>query len=157
MGPVGDPRYAREIERTVSALGTRELVHFLAPARHGSQAFRDSLAAADVFLLPSRHEPFGIAVLEAWAAGIPVVASQAGQLSRLVRDQALGLSIGEDDPQLWSAATEAFLEQTSFRQAIVKRARSVALRIYSWDAVVTRLADIYTQIGVARRRETLRV
>jgi len=146
MGPVGDEAYAAELVRAADRLGTRDQVHLTGPTRHGSSAFRDVLAAADVFCLPSLHEPFGIAVLEAWAARIPVLAANSGELSRLVRDGETGLSLAPSDPRAWAAAAARLIEDREATDGMVARAWKEAVERWSWDAVTDRLGEVFDRL-----------
>ena len=83
VGPVTQQDYRAELERRAVELGVADRVAFVGALRPGSPELLGEYAKADVFVLPSRHEPFGIVVLEAWAAGLPVVASNIGGLGKL--------------------------------------------------------------------------
>ena len=99
VGPVTQPDYRAELEARAAQLGVSERVSFAGALKPASAELLREYASADVFVLPSRHEPFGIVVLEAWAAGLPVVASDCRTLftwarwvvpARLVSFSALG-------------------------------------------------------------------
>ena len=83
VGPVTQPDYREELERRAAGLGVADRVAFVGALKPGSPELLAEYRAADIFVLPSRHEPFGIVVLEAWAAGLPVAASDVGGLGRL--------------------------------------------------------------------------
>ncbi|WP_075087103.1 glycosyltransferase family 4 protein [Verrucomicrobium spinosum] len=71
--------------------GLADRVILLPGLRNDDRALPDAYAACDAFVLPSRHEPFGIVVLEAWSASRPVIASRVGGLVGLVKDECNGL------------------------------------------------------------------
>ncbi|MBR4171906.1 MAG: glycosyltransferase family 4 protein [Kiritimatiellae bacterium] len=83
VGPVTQPDYREELVSRAKELGVEDRVEFAGALSPGSPELLAEYHNADVFVLPSRHEPFGIVVLEAWAAGVPVLASNVGGLGRL--------------------------------------------------------------------------
>jgi len=91
MGPVSAPSYFQELKLLVSALGMENYVTIIPGLPAGHPTLLAAYSQADYFLLPSRHEPFGIVALEAWSAGLPVIASKVGGLDRLVEDKRTGV------------------------------------------------------------------
>jgi glycogen(starch) synthase len=101
------------------------------------------LAAADVVVLPSRYEPFGIVALEAAAAGAPLVASTAGGLAELVVDGETGLSVTPGDVDGIAAAIRAVLVDPT---AAARRARAAKARLgteFDWQRIAEQTADVY--------------
>jgi glycosyltransferase involved in cell wall biosynthesis len=121
-------------------LGVEERVHFL--------GFRGDIArlmpAADVFVFPSRYEPFGLVVLEAMLCGLPVVVSAACGASDLVRpDCGVVLADAEDHDAL-AQALESVLADPVRRRAMGCRARAVAERC-SWKAMAQQYLALYDE------------
>lgn len=83
VGPVTQPDYKTELEKRAEELGVSQRLSFVGSLAPASKELVNEYRNSDVFVLPSRHEPFGIVVLEAWASGLPVVASDVGGLGRL--------------------------------------------------------------------------
>jgi len=101
------------------------------------------LAAADVVVLPSRYEPFGIVALEAAAAGAPLVASTAGGLAELVVDGETGLSVEPGDADGIAAAVGAVLSDPA---AAARRARAAKSRLgaeFNWTGIAELTASVY--------------
>ncbi|MFC1574578.1 N-acetyl-alpha-D-glucosaminyl L-malate synthase BshA [Gemmatimonadota bacterium] len=139
---VGDgPERPRAVERA-EELGVSQQVLFL--GKHAS--VDELLACADLFLLPSRNESFGLAALEALACGAPVIATDMGGIPELVRHGETGflfpLGAVEEmaeagvkllrDPQLWTRFSEA--------------ARADAVERFSSETIVPRYEELYEEI-----------
>jgi len=106
------------------------------------------LAAADVVVLPSRYEPFGIVALEAAAAGAPLVASTAGGLAELVVDGETGLSIEPGDVDGIVAGVRAVLADPL---GAVRRARAAKARLaqeFDWTGIAAATARVYRAASV---------
>ena len=109
----GAPEYRRALENRVARLGLTDTVQFLGFV--AGEAKRRLLAEADIFTLPSRHENFGIAVIEAIAAGLPAIVSSGVGLASWVRDKGLGLVVPEDDPASLAEGLARALRDQSLR------------------------------------------
>jgi glycosyltransferase involved in cell wall biosynthesis len=110
------------------------------------------LSAADVFVQPSVWgEPFGMSVVEAMAAGLPVVSSRTGGLSESVVHGRTGLLVERNDPAALANAMLSLISdrKLAFRMGIEGAAR--ARKIFSWDAVVTRLSSLYQALMSGRQ------
>ncbi len=143
VGPVTQPDYKAELEARARELGVEGRLEIVGALPPGSPELAAEYHAADAFALASRHEPFGIAVLEAWAAGVPVAASTAGGLGRLLAAHpgaAIGFAPGDEaglDAALRRIATDA-----EWRASAVA-AGKVAAREYGWGALAERLGAFY--------------
>lgn len=107
-----------------------------------------ALAAADVWALPSHTENFGIAVMEALAAGAPTVISPAVNLAAAVERADAGL-VAVAEPKAFAAAISSLLDDSERRAAYGRRAREFA-RQYDWEALAPRIVQLYE--GIAGRR-----
>jgi len=101
-----------------------------------------AFASADVFVLPSRTETLGLVLLEAMAAGCPVVAVRAGGIPDLIEDGLTGLLY--DTPPQAVAAIQSFLHDGAQRDRIVRDARSEAEK-WDWAAATEQLRGYYRQ------------
>ena len=104
------------------------------------------LSCADLFLLPSENESFGLAALEAMSCGAPVVATRAGGLPEVVEDGVTGrlLEIG-DVTGMAAAGAELLLDEALHRQ-VSEAGRAAAERRYSAEAVVPRYEAYYEKV-----------
>ena len=146
VGPVTQPDYRAEIEARAEQLGVSGRLSFAGALKPASEELLREYANADVFVLPSRHEPFGIVVLEAWAAGLPVVASDIGGLGRLCAshpEAAVRFSPGDID------ALDDALRRVGGDEALRGRlsaAGRAAAAEYDWRKLSKRVVDFYAEI-----------
>jgi len=109
--------------------------------------------AASAFLLPSLHEPFGIVVLEAWSAGVPVIASPVGGLKTLIRDGENGFfAPAEGAPHEWADIIRNLDEDAELRGRITDAADADVRANYSWDIITDKLLDFYEEVRRIHRR-----
>ena len=146
VGPVTQPDYRAEIEARAEQLGVSGRLSFAGALKPASEELLREYANADVFVLPSRHEPFGIVVLEAWAAGLPVVASDVGGLGRLCAahpEAAVTFSPGDIN------ALDDALRRVGGDEALRGRmsaAGRAAAAEYDWRKLAKRVVDFYAEI-----------
>ena len=146
VGPVTQQDYRAELERRAVELGVADRVAFVGALRPGSPELLGEYAKADVFVLPSRHEPFGIVVLEAWAAGLPVVASDVGGLGKLCAahpDAAITFAPGVIDAL--DDALRRVGGDAALRERLSSAGRAAAAE-YDWRVLAARLVDFYAEI-----------
>ena len=99
--------------------------------------------AADVFVLPSHYESFGLAALEAMACGTPVVAFRVGGLRTLVSDGETGYLISRRCPEPFAQRLGILLENPALREAMARAARAKALEM-GWSGVADQMMDVYS-------------
>ncbi len=104
----------------------------------------DLFAAVDVFAYPSGFESFGIAFVEAWAAGKPVVGCRRGAIPSLVSDSVDGLLVKWQDPGSLADALITLLRDSPRAAAMGTSGREKALRKYTWRKIGQRFRDVYT-------------
>ena len=146
VGPVTQPDYRDELVARAAVLGVADRLVLVGALKPGSAELVEEYRQADVFVLPSRHEPFGIVVLEAWAAGLPVVASNVGGLGRLCAAHPdAALTFAPDD----SAGLETALDRVCL-DAVQGRTLSEAGRCaassYDWNNLAARLLGFYGEL-----------
>ena len=90
---MGSGRLEQQLKQLAADLGVADSVRFLGQVPSGRRYFK----AFDLFALTSDHEPFGMVLLEAMAAGVPVIATDCGGAKEVVRDAALRFQLGDTD------------------------------------------------------------
>ena len=103
-------------------------------------------AACDVFAYPSRYESFGIAFVEAWAAGKPVVGCDAGAIPSVVSDGVDGILTPVNDPACLSLALLRLLKSPDLRHQLGQAGREKVLRRYTWEIVTSRWRGVYERV-----------
>jgi len=116
----------------------------------GSIANRETVALlhqSDVLAFPSLwHEPFGLPVIEAMAAGVPVVASRGGAFPETVVDGETGLLVDRGDADGLANALITMLRDPEVRMGMGRAARLRAEEMFSWDQAVQRWLELYNRI-----------
>jgi D-inositol-3-phosphate glycosyltransferase len=148
-GPSGREGTAelRRVKALVADHGLSDRVRFVPPQPHdGLAAF---YRAADVCLVPSRSESFGLVALEAAACGTPVVAAAVGGLCTLVDHGDTGFLVEGRDPAAYAERVEHLLRQPSVAAAMGRAAASRA-QWYSWSIAAARLRRLYADLTARR-------
>ncbi len=106
----------------------------------------DYLCAADVLLLPSEQESFGLAALEAMACEVPVVASRVGGVPEVVDDGETGFLSETGDIEKMADDAARLLADEEFRRQMGRRARESAISRYNTDLVIPRYIEFYEKV-----------
>lgn len=113
----------------------------------GKQAkIADYLAVADVFLLPSEQESFGLAALEAQACEVPVVASRVGGISEVVNEGESGFLSDVGDTAKMSEDVLKFLNDEEMRRKFGTRGRELAVSRYSSEIIIPQYIEFYEKV-----------
>jgi len=116
---VGDGPLRKQLEHLASSLEIRDRVNFL--GLQGRIEVRQLLHDCELFVLPSRSEPFGIAIIEAMACKKPVVSTKVGGIREIIEDRRTGVLVEPDDPRALAGAILTVLDDEKLRVAIVER------------------------------------
>jgi glycosyltransferase involved in cell wall biosynthesis len=146
--------YARQLERLVARLGLGDAVMFLGEREDVPLVMR----ALDVLLVPSREEPFGRVVVEAMAAGRPVVATDRGGPAEVVHHGEDGYLVPPFDVEAWRRTVDPLLRDEELREGIGRRARERAERDFGASVSVDALIALWRSRSTSSaEREALRV
>jgi glycosyltransferase involved in cell wall biosynthesis len=126
-------------EELARQLGVAERVHFLGEQNEVERV----LASSDLFLLPSEHESFGLAALEAMSCGVPVLGSASGGLPEVVDDGVTGLLVAVGDVESSIERAVALLRSDEALGAMGCSAREAAVERFGVERVVSRYLEIY--------------
>ena len=140
LSVIGDGSERKNLERLVAKLGLTEKVKFLGEVPN--QKIPEHLAGADCFVLPSLKEGFGIAVLEAWAAGLPVIGSNVGGIKELIEDGKTGILVEPGDPEAIAKAILKIYKQSEAGPIRNNLAMTRLFR-YDWGKIGERVFKVY--------------
>ncbi len=133
-----------ELERAQTesgALGLDDCVHFAGPKWGSDKA--DALAHAWCLVLPSYAEVFPLTLLEAFAAGLPVISSRVGGIPDFVREGENGFLVDPGDREGLAAALTKILSDQSLRKRIAETNRELALKSYDIDKCAAKIEIVY--------------
>jgi glycosyltransferase involved in cell wall biosynthesis len=136
---VGDGPHRQQLEKVFAGSATT-FVGYL-----GGEDLASAYASADAFLFPSSTETLGLVLLEAMAAGCPVVGANRGGIPDIVTDGVNGCLYDPDSPASLTAATERLLASTERRQALRLAARAEAER-WGWAGATQQLRRFYSEV-----------
>jgi glycosyltransferase involved in cell wall biosynthesis len=138
--------YQESLLRQVNALAGRAILH----GKVFNKDIGPHYARAGIFVFPSLwHEPFGIPVIEAMAAGLPVVATRGGALPEIVVDGETGFLVDRGDAAALNSAIATLLRNPDLRARMGAAGRERVRKLFTWDRCVTRLQELYGASGAA--------
>jgi D-inositol-3-phosphate glycosyltransferase len=143
-GLEGDDEMQR-LETLITELGVEGQVRFIEPQPH--HILSTYYRAADVVIVPSRSESFGLVALEASACGIPVVAGGVGGLLTLVDHGASGFLVPNRDPLLYAEHIAQILDHPE-QAALMGRRGAARAQRYTWGFAAARLRRVYADVSV---------
>ncbi len=139
----GDENEEERLKAIASDVDVRDRVDFIGSVAHHELPY--FYAAADVCVMPSYSESFGLVALEAQACGCPVVASDVSGLRSVVRDEVSGYLIDEHDPAMYAERIGRLLADSELAQQMGRRGRLLAQR-FSWTRTANRLEELFEQV-----------
>ena len=142
VGP-REPSYFEAIRRDIKRLGIEERVRFLEPM-YGEARFA-AYSAAELYILPSKQENFGITVAESMALGVPVIVSPEVALSDVVSGSNSGVVVPRD-PELIAQAIDELLDNDQLRLDMGRSGQLAAKQQFQWSAIAERWQGIYASV-----------
>ena len=139
---VGDGPERWQAQELARALGVEDRVHFLGI----QEQIEALLPLADLLLLPSAYESFGLVALEAMSCGVPVIATSRGGTAELIEDGRSGLLTDPDDIEAIQAAGIGLLRDPARRRAMGEAGRERAIASFSETAIVDRYEELYRDL-----------
>lgn len=148
-----DESEKERLKRVASTAGVRDAIEFVGSVAHHELPY--FYAAADVCVMPSYSESFGLVGLEAQACGCPVVASDVSGLRSVVREGVTGFLIARHDPADYAERIERLLADPELARQMGRRGQLLAQR-FSWSRTADRLAELFTSLAESRQEVQLR-
>lgn len=136
-----DPAWSEQLQQQVNRLQLQERIHLVGAVDEREAEFQN----ADLFVLPSRYEGYGMVFAEALAAGLPVIAARAGAVPDVVPESA-GLLVPPDDTGALTAALHSLLTREDLRRQLQAGARQAAATLPSWVETARRVAQLTEEI-----------
>jgi D-inositol-3-phosphate glycosyltransferase len=147
----GDPSVSREtmtiemarLKDLCESLGLDQSVVFL--GKRDQDKLPYFYSAADVLVMPSHYESFGMVALEAMACGTPVIASEVGGLAYLVRDGETGFTIPDQEPEKLCEKISWLLNDSQLHATMSQRAVEDA-QDYAWEKIAKQIVEVYKEL-----------
>jgi D-inositol-3-phosphate glycosyltransferase len=139
-----DGEERQRIEAIVNELGLSSQTQFVGMVGHDRLPIY--YTAADVCVIPSHYEPFGLVAVEAMACGTPVVASAVGGLKFTVVQEETGLLVPPQDVTGFAKAIERILTDDIWARKVRKQASARVQQNFSWSGVAIQLSDLYRRM-----------
>jgi L-malate glycosyltransferase len=140
----GDGPEREKAELLAKELGVAEDVLFVGSVPN----IADYLSVADVFLLPSETESFGLAALEAMACEVPVIASRVGGLPEVVREGETGYLVSIGDIQAIASCAGELFDNEVKRSDMGRKARAVAITEFTTERVIPQYIQLYERVAL---------
>jgi D-inositol-3-phosphate glycosyltransferase len=137
------------IQQLCDELCMVKMVAFL--GKRGQDTLPYYYSAAEVLVMPSHYESFGMVALEAMACGTPVIASQVGGLAFLVQDGVTGYTVPADDPDVLCKKLTLILVNKSLRRRLGDAAAEYAQN-YDWEKIAQQILRVYEELVVVCER-----
>jgi glycosyltransferase involved in cell wall biosynthesis len=144
--------YSRHLAERVNALPGRKREQVTIVDDFPETEKPSLLAACDVFVLPSGEESFGIAFLEAWACGKPVIGARIGAIPSVIDEGRDGLLVAYQDAEGLARAILELLADPQRRARMGEAGRQKVVETHRWEVVAGRVRDVYRQVIAGRDR-----
>jgi glycosyltransferase involved in cell wall biosynthesis len=153
IGAVTVESYRDEILAEIRRNGLGDRITLIAGFAPDDPLLPSAYKAADVFVLPTVHEPFGIVILEAWAAGTPVIATRVGGIPGFTHDEEDILLFPSNDEDALLRQLTRMADDAPLRERLAARA-AIEVVQYDWASVARQMQSIYA--AAAARHRTAR-
>ena len=140
----GDGPERADAEALAVRLGIADSVSFV--GKQPQSRVRDYLSVADLLLLPSQSESFGLTALEAMACEVPVIATRVGGIPELVEDEACGYLFEIGDVDAMAASSLRVLSDDDLHQQLGKRGREIAVSRFTTEMIIPQYEELYNRV-----------
>ena len=142
IGPVTAQWYLEELLKEAETFAVKDRLTIIPGLSPDNIELLQALSSACCFVLPSRHEPFGIAALEALDAQVPLIASKVGGLNDFLVDEKNALLFEDNDA---ASLLDCYNKLDGLRVKIVEGGKETAAK-YNWRNIAGDLSDIYRSL-----------
>jgi len=133
-----------EAEALAAGLGVADLVSFV--GKQPQSQVREYLSVADLLLLPSQSESFGLTALEAMASEVPVIATRVGGIPEVVEDNGCGFLFEIGDIERMASAALNVLKDDTERRRLGARGREIAISNFTTDRIIPQYEHLYERL-----------
>jgi len=140
----GDGPERADAEQLAARLGVGEVVQFV--GKQPQSEIRDYLSIADLFLLPSQSESFGLSALEAMACEVPVIATRVGGVPEVVEEGGCGYLFEIGDVNGMAEGARRLLNDEALHHRFGERGREIALTRFTTDEIIPQYEALYRKI-----------
>jgi N-acetyl-alpha-D-glucosaminyl L-malate synthase BshA len=140
----GDGPERADAEALAAKLGIADSVTFV--GKQPQSQVREYLSVADLLLLPSQSESFGLTALEAMACEVPVIATRVGGIPELVEDKGCGYLFEIGDVDGMAAASLRVLSEDAERERLGKRGREIAVSHFRTEKIIPQYEELYSRV-----------
>ncbi len=140
----GDGPERADAEALAARLGVADSVKFV--GKQPQSQVRDYLSVADLLLLPSQSESFGLTALEAMACEVPVIATRVGGIPELVEDGGCGYLFEIGDVDGMAAASLRVLSDDAERERLGRRGREIAVSRFTTEKIIPQYEELYSRV-----------
>ena len=146
IGAITNGPYYEKVKLKIKELSLEDKTIILTDISFDNADLVNAYAAADVFVLPSRHEPFGMVILEAWAAKKPVIASNIGGITDFVEDGKNGLLFENGSETSLGGAMTKIFDDKQLANKLAANGYEESKK-YNWKSVTQELISIYEEVS----------
>ena len=141
---IGEGSLDSYLKEQVGKLGLQNHIRFLGSKRPEDMV--DYYLQSDIFILPSIWEGMPLTLLEAWAAGLPVIITPVGSIPKICQDGENALLIPPRDAPKTAQAMFMLLQDQNLRKKLGERGKCLVYRDYTWDKFAQRVEKIYDEV-----------
>lgn len=145
IGSISVPEYEKELIQLADKLNIRDKLRIISSYPPFDKRLVSAYHAAQIFVLPSSTEPFGIVILEAWAAGAPVIASRVGGIPDFVSDGNNGLLFENGNTDLLTNCLRKLLNDKKKCQKLSEQAQH-DVQAFDWKNIQKQVQNVYEKV-----------
>ena len=135
--------YLKKLAALAKNLGVEDRVQFVGP--RFDDALVDCYCSADIFVYTSKYESFGQPILEAAAAGLPVISTPVGIAKELIGNGETGYLVEFDNPSMLAERIKALLDE-QVRSSCSKKIKELVRKTFAWDGIIDEYVKVYQEL-----------